>query len=61
MGLNRLFGDLGFVVRPIILGLIADSYGLRMPFYFMTALILVNAALVATFARETYSARRKSD
>ncbi len=58
MGLYRLFGDLGFVVGPIILGLIADSHGLRAPFYFMTALILVNTVLVGVFAKETYSARR---
>ena len=57
MGLYRLFGDVGFVVGPIILGIIADGYGLRMPFYFMTILIFVNAALVKVFARETYSTR----
>lgn len=58
MGLYRLFGDIGFVVGPIVLGLIADGYGLRMPFYFVTVLILVNAGLVAVFARETYRAKR---
>jgi multidrug resistance protein len=57
MGLYRLFGDIGFVTGPFILGLIADSYGLRMSFYFMTALVLVNAVLVGVFARETYSAQ----
>jgi len=52
MGLYRFFGDIGFVVGPIILGLIADSYGLRMPFFFMTGFILVLA-----FAKETYHGR----
>lgn len=62
MGLYRLFGDMGFVAGPFILGLIADSYGLRMSFYFMTALVLVNTVLVGIFARETYSAKqRRSD
>lgn len=54
MGLYRLFGDIGFVVGPIILGLIADGYGLRMPFFFMTVLILISLVLVQVFARETY-------
>lgn len=54
MGLYRLFGDIGFVVGPIILGMIADGYGLRMPFFFMTVLILISLVLVQVFARETY-------
>ncbi len=58
MGLYRLFGDIGFVVGPIVLGFIADGYGLRMPFYFMTFLILISAVLMQIFARETYSARK---
>ncbi len=61
MGLYRLFGDIGFVVGPIILGMIADGYGLRMPFYFMTGLILVSAVLLQVFARETYSRRKSAE
>jgi DHA1 family multidrug resistance protein-like MFS transporter len=57
MGLYRLFGDIGFVVGPIILGMIADGYGLKMPFYFMTGLILISAVLLQVFARETYRRR----
>ena len=57
MGLYRFFGDIGFTMGPLILGFIADGYGLQMPFYFMAALIAVNAALFFTLARETYSAR----
>jgi len=59
MGLYRLFGDIGFVVGPIVLGFIADAHGLRAPFYFMTALIIVNAILLSVFAKETY--RRRKD
>jgi len=58
MGLYRLFGDVGFVVGPIILGVIADGYGLRTPFYFMSGLIIVNAALLGVFAKETYRVKR---
>lgn len=57
MGLYRLFGDIGFIVGPIILGIIADIYGLRMPFYFMTGLIAINAVLIAILAKETYRKR----
>jgi multidrug resistance protein len=58
IGLYRLFGDIGFVVGPVILGFIADNYGLRMPFFFMTFLISVSAILVQVFAKETYRARK---
>lgn len=57
MGLYRLFGDIGFVVGPIILGFIADRYGLRMPFFIMAAMIFVNAFLVQALAKETYRTR----
>jgi len=60
MGLYRLFGDIGFVVGPIILGFIADNFGLRMPFYVMTVLILVGVILVQLFAKETYSSRTRT-
>jgi multidrug resistance protein len=59
MGLYRLFGDIGFMVGPIILGVIADNMGLRAPFYFMAALLLVCTVLTQVFAVETYS--RRSD
>jgi DHA1 family multidrug resistance protein-like MFS transporter len=57
-GLYRLFGDIGFMVGPIILGMIADNYGLRAPFYFMTGLIIVSVILIQMFAVETYSERK---
>jgi len=46
MGVYRLFGDIGFVVGPIILGVIADGMGLRAPFYFTAALLLVSTILI---------------
>ena len=58
MGLYRLFGDVGFIVGPIALGLIADYYGLRMPFYFTALLVFINAFLILLLAEETYSKRR---
>jgi DHA1 family multidrug resistance protein-like MFS transporter len=58
MGLYRLFGDLGFIIGPILLGFIADNSNLMMPFYVTTAIIILNVVLVQLFAKETYS--RKS-
>ena len=57
MGVYRLFGDIGFVVGPIILGVIADGMGLRAPFYFTAVLLLVSTVLIQFFAVETYSKR----
>jgi DHA1 family multidrug resistance protein-like MFS transporter len=57
MGMYRLFGDIGFVVGPIILGVIADNMGLRAPFFFTAALLLVSTILTQVFAVETYSKR----
>ena len=58
MGIYRIFGDIGFIVGPTILGFIADNFGLRVPFYFMTALLFINAMLVLFVAQETFSKRR---
>jgi DHA1 family multidrug resistance protein-like MFS transporter len=60
MGVYRLFGDVGFVIGPIMMGFIADHSNLSMPFYVTTAIIIVNVVLVQLFAKETYS-RRKTD
>ncbi len=55
MGLYRVFGDIGFIVGPTLLGFIADHYGLTMPFYFMAALLFINALLILKFATETFA------
>ena len=55
MGLYRLFGDVGFVVGPILMGFIADNSNLYMPFYVTTGIIIINVVLVQLFAKETYS------
>jgi multidrug resistance protein len=60
MGMYRLFGDIGFMVGPIILGVIADNMGLRAPFFFTAVLLLVSTVLTQVFAVETYS-RRAND
>ena len=57
MGMYRLFGDVGFMVGPIILGVIADNMGLRAPFLFTAGLLLISTILTQIFAVETYSER----
>lgn len=58
MGLYRLFGDIGFLVGPIILGLIADNVNLKAPFYFTAGMLVVCTVLIQIFAVETYSAKK---
>jgi len=59
MGIYRVFGDIGFIVGPTILGFIADNFGLRVPFYFMAALLFTNAMLFLFIAQETFAKRLK--
>lgn len=58
MGVFRFFGDIAFIVGPILMGLIADATDLRTPFYFMTGIMAFSAALVFVFGVETYSRRQ---
>lgn len=60
MGVYRCFGDIGFVLGPITLGLISDNYGLKMPFYSTSVIVLASMILVAAFANETYRSRGKT-
>ena len=55
MGLYRVFGDVGFIVGPLMIGVLSDAFGLRMPFYAVAALIVTTTMVVATLARETLS------
>ena len=59
MGIYRVFGDVGFIVGPTMLGFIADNFGLRVPFYFMTALLFINAMLILLVAQETFANKLK--
>jgi DHA1 family multidrug resistance protein-like MFS transporter len=55
MGLYRMFGDVGFIIGPLFVGVIADSYGLVWPFYAVAAVIMLSALFVQGYAKETYS------
>jgi DHA1 family multidrug resistance protein-like MFS transporter len=52
MGVYRLVADLGLMLGPVLLGTTADFGGLRLPFYVMAAILIVNAGLILLFAKE---------
>jgi multidrug resistance protein len=53
MALYRLASDTGFVLGPITLGLLKDTYGLSFPLFFSAALLFLTIALFAFLAKET--------
>ncbi len=53
MGLYRVFGDIGFIFGPLMVGAIADAAGLRAPFYAIALLIFAATILVQLVAKET--------
>lgn len=57
MSLYRFFGDIGFILGPMVLGAIADAYDLRSPFFTVSALVFFSAALVQLLATETVRRR----
>lgn len=54
MSSYRMLSDVGYVLGPIVLGLIGDWGGLDAPFYFAAAGLMLVAALFAKFAPESY-------
>ena len=54
IGLYRTFGDMGFVIGPVLLGWVADLSS------YATALRLNAALLFLLFARETVGGRRRA-
>lgn len=53
MALYRFASDSGFVLGPIILGWLNDTYGLNLPFFFSAALLLAAVLSFGLLARET--------
>jgi len=53
MGIFRFFGDVGSLFGPILLGAIADGFGLSAPFYFMSGMIFLVATFTYLFGEET--------
>jgi len=58
MGINRIFGDSGYFLGPLIVGSLMDQFGFRMPLY-MLAGFSVFALIVACFLSTTDQAKTK--
>ncbi len=54
MAVYRVFGDIGYIVGPIMIGALSDAFGLYVPFYAVAGLIFVSTVLVQAFAKEIY-------
>jgi DHA1 family multidrug resistance protein-like MFS transporter len=57
MGVYRLIGDVGSMLGPVLLSAIADYSDLRAPFYVMAGILVINALMVAIFAKEVISTK----
>ena len=57
MGVYRLANDIGSMLGPVVLSSIADYTDLRTPFYVMSGALLVNAFMLAIFAKEIIKTR----
>ncbi len=53
MGIFRFFGDIGSLFGPILLGAVADGFGLAAPFYVMGGIVFLVAAFIFLFGEET--------
>jgi multidrug resistance protein len=53
MGVFRFFGDVGSLIGPVLLGAVADGFGLGMPFYVMGAIVLAIAVAMFVLGEET--------
>jgi MFS family permease len=53
MAVYRLASDSGFVLGPVILGLLKDTFGLNFPLFFSALLLFVPVVLFGTLAKET--------
>jgi MFS family permease len=53
IGGYRFFRDLGYFLGPILLGIIADTYGLPYTFYTASIILLMAMGVVYVFSRET--------
>ena len=57
MGLMRTFGDIGFVLAPLLLGWLADLEGYGLALYFNSFLMLVTSVAFGLCAKETLGRR----
>ena len=60
MGGYRMLSDFGYVLGPILLGVLADLQGLDAPMWIAAGALVVTAMLFAMIAPETHSARQRT-
>ncbi|MFH0896997.1 MAG: MFS transporter, partial [Candidatus Bathyarchaeota archaeon] len=53
LGLWNTIGDVGNAIGPLILGIMADTFSLVTPFYFIGALMVIAACTTQVFVKET--------
>ncbi|MCY4013929.1 MAG: MFS transporter [Gammaproteobacteria bacterium] len=58
MGGYRMLSDMGYVLGPILLGVLGDLQGLAAPMWIAAAALVVTAMLFAMIAPETHAGRR---
>ena len=54
MGMFRMLSDIGYVLGPIMLGWLADAYGMQAPLWTAAGLLIGVGILFALYAPETY-------
>jgi multidrug resistance protein len=52
LGVFRVFGDVGLTIGPLIVGILADYFGLAVPFLALALLSLVMAGLASRMSRK---------
>ncbi len=57
MSTYRTLSDAGYVIGPVILGVLADSFGLSVPLYLSSIALIGIALAFMKFAPESYSAK----
>lgn len=53
LGVWGLFMNIGQIVGPLVVGILADVYGFAFAFYFVAVLLVIGSGIVAIFGRET--------
>jgi MFS family permease len=56
LGMYRMLADFGYVVGPLLLGVLADVFSIEVALYGTSALVVASGALFALFAPETHRA-----
>ena len=60
LGVYRSFGDLGFIVGPICVGVLSDTYGYNASLLVNAVLIIASGVLFAVVAKETGGRRLRA-